>query len=159
MKTVIVLSDTHGHRAAIEKLFPLFAENDCIIHLGDGNRDMAQVYTAFPDKTFVCRGNCDFSAPYARDEWEIQVEGVKIFACHGHAYGVKSDLAKLRSEAARRGARIALYGHTHIASAEEQDGVLLLNPGCAGLYTSAPSYAYLVINGDKITSTVVPLSI
>ena len=55
MKTVVVLSDTHGHRAAIEKLFPLFAENDYVIHLGDGNRDMAQAYAAFPGKTFVCR--------------------------------------------------------------------------------------------------------
>ena len=157
MLSCIVLSDSHGRLKNIQKIRPLFLENGMVIHLGDGNRDMAQAYAAFPGKTFVCRGNCDFSAPYARDEWEIEIEGVKIFACHGHAYGVKTDLAGLRAEAVRRGARAALFGHTHIACDEEAGGVLLFNPGCAGLYTSAPSYGYLVVNGDKITATVVPL--
>lgn len=157
MKTLVVLSDTHGNRRAIEKLYPLFAENDYVIHLGDGNRDMAEIYRAFPQKTFVCRGNCDFSAPYAQEEWELSVEGVKFFFCHGHSYGVKTTLERLKDEALHRGAKAALYGHTHIARVEEEDGVLLVNPGCAGLYTSQPSYAYIVVNGEKVTATVVPL--
>ena len=44
MKTIVVISDTHGHRAGIEKLKPLFAENDYIIHLGDGASDMRDIY-------------------------------------------------------------------------------------------------------------------
>ena len=31
MKSIIVLSDTHGNRAEIEKLYPLFSECDYII--------------------------------------------------------------------------------------------------------------------------------
>ncbi len=157
MKTMVVLSDTHGSRRTIERLYPLFAENDYIVHLGDGNRDMAEVFSAFPEKTFVCRGNCDFPVSYGREGWELSVEGVKFFFCHGHAYGVKTTLERLKEEALRRGAKVALYGHTHIARTEEADGVLLLNPGCAGLYTAQPSYAYIVVNGEKVTSSVVPL--
>ena len=66
MKTIVVISDTHGHRAGIEKLKPLFAENDYIIHLGDGASDMRDIVNAYPEKTFVCQGNCDFFFRFAR---------------------------------------------------------------------------------------------
>lgn len=87
MKTIVVISDTHGHRAGIEKLKPLFAENDYIIHLGDGASDMRDIVNAYPEKTFVCQGNCDFFS--ALPEGELEVEGVKIFFCHGHKYRVR----------------------------------------------------------------------
>ena len=99
MKTIVVISDTHGHRAGIEKLKPLFAENDYIIHLGDGASDMRDIVNAYPEKTFVCQGNCDFFS--ALPEGELEVEGVKIFFCHGHKYRVKADLSALAEEAPR----------------------------------------------------------
>ena len=40
MKTMIVLSDSHGNAKGIEKLNSLFAENNYIVHLGDGEGDM-----------------------------------------------------------------------------------------------------------------------
>ena len=39
MKKIIVISDTHGSTKGIEKLMPLIAENDYVIHLGDGVGD------------------------------------------------------------------------------------------------------------------------
>ena len=80
MKTMIIFSDTHGHREGIERLMPLFSENDYVIHLGDGAGDMREVVNAFPEKVFVCQGNCDFVP--ALSEGELEVEGVKIFFCH-----------------------------------------------------------------------------
>ena len=41
MKTVTVLSDTHGNRRAMEKLDTVLAESDYIIHLGDTSGDGA----------------------------------------------------------------------------------------------------------------------
>lgn len=157
MKTVIVLSDTHGNHRIIEKLYPLFEENDYIIHLGDGNRDMSEVYRAFPHKTFVCNGNCDFETPYSRNEWEVQIEDVKLLACHGHKYRVKSTSDFLKEEARARGCSVALYGHTHRAEVEEEHGLTVMNPGNGQRYSATPSYGYLVINGDKVTATIVPL--
>lgn len=157
MKTIVVLSDTHGYRQAINKLYGLFKENDYIIHLGDGNRDMLEVYRDFPKKTYVCQGNCDYSTIYSKSEWEIQIEGCKFFCTHGHKYSVKTTLEYLTEEAKKRNASAALYGHTHIATIEKKDNILICNPGCAGLYTSQPSYAYIVVNGNRITSTIVPI--
>lgn len=45
---------------------PLFSENDYVIHLGDGAGDMREVVNAFPEKVFVCQGNCDFVPALSR---------------------------------------------------------------------------------------------
>lgn len=158
MKTAIVISDTHGNRRILEKLYPLFEENDYIIHLGDGNRDMSEIVRAFPEKTFVCQGNCDFPTAYSEAERMLEIEESKILCCHGHRYHVKQTLREYKEEAISRGCNVALYGHTHIADITEEDGVILLNPGNCTLYESQPSYAYLVFNGKKVTATVVPLA-
>lgn len=157
MKTAIVLSDTHGNRRILEKLYPLFEENDYIIHLGDGNRDMAEIYRAFPDKTFVCQGNCDFATSYSRDEWVLQIGDSKVLCCHGHRYRVKHTLEEYRKEAQECGCNVALYGHTHKAEIWEGDGMIIMNPGNFTLYETRPSYGYLAFNGDKVTAVIVPV--
>ena len=76
-------------------------------------------------------GNCDFftSAP---PSLTISLDGVRIFLTHGHLFGVKSGLTRLTLEARRVGAQLALFGHTHRALLEEQDGLWLMNPGACG---------------------------
>lgn len=155
MKSFVVLSDSHGRIDLMEKFGNLFAENDYIVHLGDGSTDMRQVFQAYPQKTYVCRGNCDFSS-YGESEFVIEEEGVSVFCCHGNAYGVKSDLTRLARRAKELDCEVALYGHTHVAAAEEVDGVLCINPGSVGAYSNA-SYCYLVIHKGKATPTFVPL--
>ena len=43
MKTVAVLSDTHGNRKAIDRLSQILSECDYIIHLGDTSEDGAYI--------------------------------------------------------------------------------------------------------------------
>lgn len=155
MKTFVVLSDSHGRRGAIEKLRPLFAENDYIVHLGDGSGDVRGTFGEYPEKTYVLRGNCDFA--YGEEECVIEAEGVRLFCCHGHRYGVKSGLQRLVARAEALGCDAALYGHTHRAEIETVSGVFCINPGSAGSY-SAPSYCYLVVHDRKITPTIVSLA-
>lgn len=155
MKTFIVLSDSHGKRANVEKLRPLFAENDYVVHLGDGSSDMREHARSFPEKTYVLKGNCDFS--YGIDECIIHAEGISLFCCHGHKYGVKSGLERLAARAKAAGCEVALYGHTHRAKIEEVNGVLCINPGAAGSYTE-PSYCYLAVHGCKPTAVIVPIA-
>ena len=58
--------------------------------------------------------------------------------------------------AKERGCDIALYGHTHEADVHEEEGVLVVNPGCMTLlYPDAPRYCYLVVAGKKAVATVV----
>lgn len=154
MKTMLIFSDTHGHREGIERLEPLFAENDYIIHLGDGAADMRGVVSAYPEKTYVCQGNCDLYP--ALHEGEIEAEGVKIFFCHGHKYRVKSGLSSLAEEAKRRGCAAALYGHTHKALISEELGVTLINPGSMRYPAGeGGSYCYLTVNKGKIVPVIV----
>ncbi|MDE6274768.1 MAG: metallophosphoesterase [Clostridiales bacterium] len=154
MKTFVVLSDSHGRRAAIKKLAPIFAENDYIVHLGDGAGDMRETVGEYPEKTYVLKGNNDFS--YGMNECVIKAEHVSIFCCHGHKYGVKRGLSELARRAKELGCEVALYGHTHISSIEQVDGVLCICPGAIGGYADA-SYCYMVIHGEKVTPVLVPV--
>ena len=159
MKKIIVISDTHGCIKAIEKLKPLLAENDYLIHLGDGSRDLFDLWNEFPDKIHQCRGNCDLHA-FAPFDGELEVEQSRIFYCHGDAYGVKAGRAFIAAEAKKRGCNIALYGHTHTARIEEIDGVLVINPGALNRpHNEGGSYCYLVINKDKATPIIVGESV
>lgn len=154
MKTFIVLSDSHGRKGQIERLIPLFAENDGVLHLGDGSSDFREFALREPEKFKVMKGNCDFS--YGLDEYEFEAEGVKVFCCHGHRYGVKHGREQLARRAKELGCAVALYGHTHTAAIEEIGGVLLVNPGALSDWTN-PSYCYLVLHGGKATATIVPI--
>lgn len=154
MKTLIAVSDTHGHKENLNALFRIFEECDYIFHLGDGRADMREIAEKYPEKTYVLKGNCDLCG--GLKEAEIQIEGVKIFACHGDLYRVKSEPYTLAAEAKQRGASFSLYGHTHRAAIETVNGVTLVCPGSLKLpLYQGGSYAYLVINGDKCVATVV----
>lgn len=157
MKSIIVLSDTHGNRAGIEGLYPVLGESDIIIHLGDTSADGLRIRNAFPDKSvYLLNGNCDFPR-LGDDELLLEIEGVKIFACHGDKYGVKRGTERLAAEAAAAGAKIALYGHTHRADEEVADGVTIFNPGTLSRYAAQKSYLYLAVYDGKFTGKIVTL--
>ncbi len=159
MKTLVVISDTHGSGKGIEKMRSILQENDFIVHLGDGFSEGRKLISDYPEKAYACTGNCDLFAPLP-DEGELEVEGVKILYCHGHKYGVKSTLIRLAQEAKKRDCDLALYGHTHTARIDEIDGVMLVNPGSLRYPAGeGGSYAYLVVNGKKITPVIVGESV
>lgn len=155
MKTVVVLSDTHGNIAAVEKLFPIFAESDYIIHLGDTSSDGQVIRREFPDKTYLLNGNCDFTR-LGENELVLQIEDVKIFACHGDKYGVKSGYDRLAYKAEQEGCAVALFGHTHSPVERTVGGVTLFNPGTLKRYADN-TYLYLVINGGKAVGKICEL--
>ncbi len=155
MKKIIILSDSHGNRKGIEELLPLIAENDYVIHLGDGAGDMREIAKLYPEKVYLCAGNCDFFSAYP-DEGILEVERLRIFFCHGHKYGVKRDLHDLAIAAKIKNCDIALYGHTHQPLISKIEGVTLINPGSLRLSMGkGGSYCYLVAHKDEITPVLV----
>ena len=156
MKTVTVISDSHGNREAFDKLKTVFDESDYIIHLGDTSSDGEYLAKQYPGKTYLLNGNCDW-AKFGHNELTLQVEDVKIFACHGDTYGVKQSCLRLAKRAEQEGCQIALYGHTHTPAAKKLRGVTLFNPGTLSRH-SKNSYLYLVITGDKAVGKVVALT-
>ena len=153
MKKLIIISDSHGNRRAIDELDGIFAESDYIIHLGDTSADGGDIRGKYPDKTVVINGNCD-PVKLGDDERVLEVEDMKIFLCHGHRYSVKFTLAKLTEEAKKLDCKLALYGHTHRPRGDVLDGVTLLNPGSLSRYGNK-SYLYVVVNGNKFTHKIV----
>lgn len=155
MKKIIVISDSHGNAKGVSALLPLVAENDYVIHLGDGVGDIRQLRDYYPDKAYFCEGNCDFLSQYPT-QGILEVEGVRIFYCHGHQYGVKQELLTLALAAKSHDCELALYGHTHVSNITQLEGVTLVNPGTLRYEIGkGGSYAYIVVHKGKITPVIV----
>ena len=152
MKTVVVLSDTHGNANALAKISDVLDTADVIVHLGDGAGEVAHLLGEYGDKVISVTGNCD--AFGVQEEYTFEVENVRFFACHGHKYGVKQGLTRLSYRAEEVGASVALYGHTHIAGVTTIGKTLTLNPGTMSLSSPIKSFAYVVVHGEKVTATI-----
>lgn len=125
---LLVFSDTHRRSSGMFRIL-MDSMPDVLIHLGDLQSDLDDVRAAFPYlKILSVPGNCDY---VPEEVLERKIGGVRFFLCHGHQYGVKSGLGRLKAEAKKRGVRVVLFGHTHRAHLEEEDGILYLNPGTA----------------------------
>ena len=154
MTKLLVLSDSHGARGAIERILNKEQNNvDAVIFLGDGLRDLEQALAFFPHlRVYSVAGNCDFGALEPLDGL-AGFDQTVVFYTHGHMYGVKYDLDTLADAAAARGAEVALFGHTHKPIALQKNGVFLFNPGsCGRCYTGPNTYGVMLLDKGKITS-------
>ena len=149
---VCVFSDSHGYAGNMMTAIGLEKPDLCFF-LGDGERDIDRVIEKYPElPVYAVKGNCDFRTELSSSLF-CEVEGVKIFATHGHLSRVKYDfdLETLTSQAAEAGADIAMFGHTHCQHLSESRGITLLNPGTAGR-GYYPSYAVLMIETGKYSA-------
>ena len=64
MTKLLVLSDSHGGRTAIERVLMKESKNiDALIFLGDGLRDLELALTLYPKlRAYSVAGNCDYGA-------------------------------------------------------------------------------------------------
>jgi len=125
---LLVMSDSHENidrmRYAAGQTKP-----DAILHLGDHISDAQKLSRQLPKtKVYMVKGNCDFRGK-EENELFLTLGGVKILMVHGHTYGVKSGLAALIERSRLLGADIALYGHTHRAALNQENGLWLMCPG------------------------------
>lgn len=148
---LLILSDSHY---SVEPMIQIaeFEKPDAIIHLGDmwdDAQDLGMFVKDVPIYHVV--GNCDSYRGGKDRQEEIRpvFEGVRFLATHGHKYNVKMQLYRLTMAAMEEEARVALFGHTHHAYAEEANGVLLLNPGsCRG---QSGTYAVMDVKDGRFT--------
>ena len=149
-KKVLVISDTHGRTDNLDKILPLVKPLDQLIHLGDVGRDVEYIEVTAECPCCFVSGNNDFYSTLPKERL-IKINGVPIFLTHGHYYFVNSRKDFVRSAAVQRGARIALFGHTHVPYLEEDDTILVANPGSLSLPRQAdgcPTYLLLYIAED-----------
>lgn len=149
-----VLSDTHRHIWAIDEAVAALKDCDMIIHLGDNVQDVKEISKYFKGKVIGVCGNCDFTTSVPNDRIET-IEGKKIFITHGHRYDVKYDILKLKYKAQEIQADVVLYGHTHIARIDYEDGIWFINPGSPVLSRDGyNSVAVLEIKNGVINGSI-----
>ena len=125
---VLIVSDTHGRHAGIEEAIEREYPFQKLIHLGD-----AEGYEVYIEELAKCpieivAGNNDFFSNLP-DEKIIFIEDFCAMITHGHAYGVSMGYQNIRNEGRVRGVDAVMFGHTHRPLLEEDDDLILLNPG------------------------------
>lgn len=160
MKRIIVVSDSHGDPGGLRSAFEQarrYGPIDAAVFLGDGMRDFEAIRPELMQEGVHChavRGNNDWSSEEP-SEALLVVNGVKIYACHGHMWRVKYGLERLWYAAREREAQVALYGHTHREKIDLEYGMQFINPGAVcERHPGRSAYAELRIedNGFVIPS-------
>ena len=126
---------------------------DAAVFLGDGLTEWeavaAELQGEHPRTAFYAvRGNNDWgrSAPASLC---FTVNGVKLFACHGHEWQVKYGYYRLEAAAREQEARVALFGHTHFSCLEPDAVCTLVNPGAVCDFSpNKPLYAEVLVEDD-----------
>ncbi len=152
---ILVVSDSHGDLLALKNAVKSQSTAEVIVHLGDGADEAEEIRLDFPDKMMISvRGNCDFCCEKQGVEI-FSVAGKKIFATHGHLYGVKGGIYRAVCAAREAGADILLFGHTHQPLEVYDEGLYILNPGSLRNYI--PTYGYVDITDKGIITNIVEL--
>ena len=142
-----VFSDSHNNAGPMEAALRQYRP-DRVLFLGDGVRDAAQLQAKYPEINFtILRGNCD-SDPAYDDVALLRLEGVRIFAAHGHNHGVNFGLDKFATSVLSSGSVIGFYGHTHRPLWQSVRGLQLVNPGSIGS-AEKPTFALVTIKDGK----------
>lgn len=144
MKKIIVISDSHSNKKAIDKIFTEL-EFDYLIHLGDGIDDLGTYI--YDDRVKLVRGNCDFFSNEKIESF-LMVEKVLLFFTHGHEYGVKYTTSQILKRVLGTDVNLILYGHTHINKTETINGITLHNPGAL---SKSNSYSIITIDNEKFS--------
>ena len=140
MKRAVILSDSHGDetglRWMLEQLWQSMGPVDLYLHLGDGAADFARLENFLLARDPHCvplgvKGNCDFGIDTVPLERFVCFGGQWMLLTHGHRFAVKQTYSILAEQGREKGCRAALFGHTHKPFLQDEDGLMLLNPGSA----------------------------
>lgn len=126
---ILIVSDSHGQHDLVRRAIGQEAPIDMLIHAGDVEGDLDRVLGDKREYEIrAVTGNMDWS-DRLEDELCFPVFGHVIYLTHGHRLGVHGGTYRLTERARKKGADIAIYGHTHIPDYGTEEGVTVINPG------------------------------
>ena len=146
---ILVLSDSHGKNSYVEKALQKVSPLDMIIHLGDLEGSEGLLGDFAPCPVEMIAGNSDYFSRLPRQKI-IKLGRHKVLIAHGHTFEVTYGTGLIRQAAKMNGCSCAMFGHTHRPLIEEEDGILLINPGSISKPrqdNKRPSYA--VVDVDR----------
>lgn len=149
----LIFSDSHGNHFPMVNVIRSHPGVNTVLFLGDGLADIERLGALFPRHTFRCvRGNMDFFAMCeVEDESVFSLFSCRVLMMHGHGCGVKGGTAAAEKRAIDVGARVLLYGHTHLPECRylSEAGLYVFNPGSIGRPRGGkPTYGLMDILPD-----------
>ena len=147
---LLIASDIHGDIESARVLVEEFEKRGCdkILLLGDvlyhgprnnlpdgyAPKEVIALLNKYKDVITCVRGNCDAEVdqmvlefPIMADYAILNIDGLNIFATHGHHFNTENP-PKLAGE------EILLHGHTHLLTIEKfGDNNTYINPGSASI--------------------------
>ena len=149
----LIFSDSHGNHFSMVNVIRRHPDVQTVLFLGDGLADVERLYALFPHHTFRCvRGDMDFFIMREAEESAVfALFGCRVLMMHGHTRGVKGGTAAAEQDARNAGARVLLYGHTHVPECRylSDKELYVFNPGSIGRpYGGKPSYGLMDILPD-----------
>jgi putative phosphoesterase len=145
----LVISDSHRRVDNIAEAAKRSSPIDAIRYLGDGTDDFDDKYSYFGIQLFLVRGNCDgaLDDEPIPEERLLHFDEYTIMMTHGHLYGTTpTDFEMAAAKAAKCGADVLLFGHTHypiekylatgtlVCGEELKKPLYVFNPGSLGRF-------------------------
>jgi putative phosphoesterase len=145
----VVFADTHIPRRAKglpERLLPYLAEADLILHAGDLLDPALLDELALYAPVRAVKGNVDPSEVDLPETLEFDFGGARVAMIHdsGRREGRRRRLARRFPEA-----RVIVFGHSHIPFLEDEDGLLLLNPGSPTDKRRQPEHTFALLRVER----------
>ena len=158
---LMVASDIHGSARFCRELTEAWRREapDRLLLLGDllyhgprndlpdgyAPKEVIAMLNALSPAPLCVRGNCEaevdqmvLNFPVLADYAWLDVNGLRIFATHGHLYGEDNPPPLAEED-------ILLCGHTHVPAWRQQNGILYLNPGSVSLPKEQSPRGYLIL--------------
>jgi uncharacterized protein len=145
----VVLADTHiprRSRALPEELVPYLTEADLILHAGDLLEASVLDELSTHAPVYAVRGNVDLPEVDLPETLEFDFGGATIAMIHdsGRKEGRRKRLHRRFPEA-----RAIVFGHSHIPFLEDEDGLLLLNPGSPTDRRRQPRHTFALLRAEE----------
>lgn len=123
---LIAVSDNHGNTYYMEEILSIYEnEVDTWIHCGDS--ELMEDHPLWQNYKTVT-GNMDYATGFELERL-VEFNDNKFLVVHGHKHAVKQSNEEMKRRAKAEGVNVVFYGHTHMARAEMENGILFINPG------------------------------
>lgn len=146
----VILADTHIPRRARnlpEGLVPYLERADLILHAGDLIvPSVLEGLSAYNAPVHAVKGNVDMLESDLPETLQLEFDGAKIAMIHdsGRKEGRRKRLGKRFPEA-----RVIVFGHSHIPFLEDENGLLLLNPGSPTDKRRQPEHTFALLRSEE----------
>lgn len=145
----VVLADTHIPRRAHalpEELFSYLRQADLILHAGDLIQPSVLDELSAYGPVRAVAGNVDLPEVDLPETLEFDFGGAKIAMIHdsGRKEGRRKRLEKRFPEA-----RVIVFGHSHVPFLEDENGLLLLNPGSPTDRRRQPRHTFALLRAEE----------